>query len=279
MNHIKLIALDMDGTLFNTQSTISEGDKEAVRRAARAGVEIVIATGRQYKGLPIEQLADLGIRYAITVNGAAIYRLPDGECLYEDCMSADFIVPIIKAIQEKDVLLDVFIKGESYTQISKQHVLDKMDIPEALRQSLKSTRVRLEDIADYLSATDSAIQKGVANFYPLPDGSYKDRDALVSLLSGYSQITSVCGGFHNLEFTKVGNSKGAALRRLARLLGISIEETAACGDSENDLDIIQAAGIGIAMANASEDVKNAADFVTLSNDECGVAHAIFRLLK
>jgi len=279
MNHIKLIALDMDGTLFNTQSTISEGDKEAVRQAARSGVEMVIATGRQYTGLPIEQLADLGIHYAITVNGAAIYRLPEAECIYEDCMSPELIAPIIRMIQTKDVMLDVFIDGKSYTQISKLPLLDKLDLPESIRTFLRSGRIRLEDIADYICSTGSAVQKGVANFYRLPDGSHKDRDEVQAILNNCPQLTSVCGGFHNLEFTKAGNSKGAALKWLAEYLGLSVEETAACGDSENDLDMIQAAGTGIAMANASEEVKAAADFVTLSNDECGVAYALAHLLK
>lgn len=264
----------MDGTLLNDRGTISEGDQEAIRQAARAGIEIVIATGRQYTGIPIELLTDLGIHYAITVNGAAIYKLPERECIYESCMEPDLIVPLIRKIQEKDVMLDVFIEGEAYTQICKQHVLDRLEIPEANRQFLKATRVRLEDIADHLETTGVSVQKGTINFYPLPDGSYRDYDEVKELFVDYPQIAHVCGGFHNLEFTRSGISKGASLKRLADHLGVSIQDTMACGDSENDLDIIRTAGIGVAMENADETVKKAAAFVTLSNEECGVAHAI-----
>lgn len=279
MKNTRLIALDMDGTLLNEQSTISEKDKEAVRQAVQAGTEVVIATGRQYTGLPLEELTRLGVHYAITVNGAAIYHLPEGECLFEDCMSAEFILPFVRTIQEKDVMLTIFIEGKSYSQSSKQYVLERMDIPEALRTTIRNNHILVDNLAEYLEGTGFSVQKGVANFYPCPDGTWKDREEVAELLSDESQMTAVCGGFHNLEFTKAGNSKGAAFRRLAHMLNIPMEETAACGDSENDLDIIQAAGIGIAMANASDDVKAAADFITLSNNECGVAHALRHLLK
>lgn len=279
MKNIRLIALDMDGTLLNEQSAISEKDKEAVRQAVQAGTEVVIATGRQYTGLPLEELSRLGVHYAITVNGAAIYRLPDGKCLYEDCMDAEFILPFIRTIQKKDVMLTIFIKGKAYSEYSTQHVLTQMDIPEALRTTIRNNHILVSDLAEYLETTGLAVQKGVTNFYPCPNGVLKDRDEVAELFSKEPQMTAVCGGFHNLEFTKAGNSKGAAFRRLAGMLKISMEETAACGDSENDLDIIQAAGTGIAMANASEDVKDAADFITLSNNECGVAYALQHLLK
>ena len=114
----------------------------------------------------------------------------------------------------------------------------------------------------------------VANFYPLPDGGFLYRNETIRLLSNCPDITFLSGGYNNLEFTKAGTSKGTGLLFLCRHLNISKEETLAIGDTQNDLDIIQTAAVGVAMDNAIPEVKKAADFITLSNEKDGVAHAL-----
>ena len=84
----------------------------------------------------------------------------------------------------------------------------------------------------------------------------------------------VDGGFHNIEFTAANVNKGLGLRFIAKELGISIEETMAVGDSGNDAEMLMAAGLGVAMGNASKEIKAISDVITLTNEECGVAHAI-----
>lgn len=271
---IRLIALDMDGTLFNNQSEISKTDQHTIRKAAENGITVVIATGRPYVGLPAELLYSIGVRYAITANGAAIYRLPIKECIYSDGMSTELVCPLLCQLQKKDIHMDAFIDGASYSQTSCQPKIDLLDIPVSLRHYIKSTRTFTDDLADFIQKDGRDVQKVVLNFYPLSNGTFQSRESVKALLNSTPQITCLSGGYHNLEFTKAGTTKGSALLYLCELLGLLPEQTMACGDTQNDMEILKTAGIGVAMENAGADVKDIADYITLSNEECGVSHAI-----
>lgn len=271
---IKLIALDMDGTLFDNHSQITPENQKAIKAATDAGVHVAISTGRAYVGLPVELLCELGVHYAITSNAAAIYRLPQKECLYTSCMKAETVCPIIRKLQTKDVHFDAFIDGNCYGQHSLQPLIDRLQMPDSIKHYIKTSRSLTDDLADFISSQELEVQKMIVNFYSDKNGIFVDRDAVAAILSEYPQITYLSGGYHNLEFTKAGTTKAKGLQFLADLFGITMEETMACGDTQNDMDMISAAGIGVAMANAKDDVKKMADYVTLSNEESGVAHAI-----
>lgn len=277
MSDIKLIAIDMDGTLLNSSHEITEENKAAILAASQKGIHIVISTGRPYSGIQADNVSPIGIHYAITANGAAIYRVPEMECLYSNVMSADLACPIIRELQKKDMHYDAFIEGERYTEKSHQYVIDKLDILPATRELIRSTAFAVDDLASYIEERHLDVQKMTLNFYPLADGTLADHDSVTRLLSSNPQVTYLCGGHHNLEFTKAGVTKGSALKVLADMLKIPLESTMAIGDTENDLDIIRTAGIGVAMGNAIDAVKDAADYVTCSNEESGVAAAIRKL--
>lgn len=271
---IRLAAIDIDGTLFNNHSQISEKNQSQIRRCTEKGVEIIISTGRPYAGLPAELLSSLGIRYAITANGAGIYALPDKKCIYESCMSAELVCRILPKLQEKEIHLDAFIDGDGYSQHSCAAHIDRLDMPESNRAYIKATRTFTDDLAVYIRENQLAVQKMLVNFYPLADGTLPHREEVKELLASYPEITFLSGGYHNLEFTKAGTTKGSGLLYLCSHLGISPDETMAIGDTQNDLDILRTAAIGVAMGNAGDEVKKAADYVTLSNLEDGVAHAL-----
>lgn len=271
---IRLAAIDIDGTLFNNHSQISEKNQSQIRRCTEKGVEIIISTGRPYAGLPAELLSSLGIRYAITANGAGIYALPDKKCIYESCMSAELVCRILPKLQEKEIHLDAFIDGDGYSQHSCAAHIDRLDMPESNRAYIKATRTFTDDLAVYIRENQLAVQKMLVNFYPLADGTLPHREEVKEQLASYPEITFLSGGYHNLEFTKAGTTKGSGLLYLCSHLGISPDETMAIGDTQNDLDILRTAAIGVAMGNAGGEVKKAADYVTLSNLEDGVAHAL-----
>lgn len=271
---IRLAAIDIDGTLFNNHSQISEKNQSQIRRCTEKGVEIIISTGRPYAGLPAELLSSLGIRYAITANGAGIYALPDKKCIYESCMSAELVCRILPKLQEKEIHLDAFIDGDGYSQHSCAAHIDRLDMPESNRAYIKATRTFTDDLAVYIRENQLAVQKMLVNFYPLADGTLPHREEVKEQLASYPEITFLSGGYHNLEFTKAGTTKGSGLLYLCSHLGISPDETMAIGDTQNDLDILRTAAIGVAMGNAGDEVKKAADYVTLSNLEDGVAHAL-----
>lgn len=272
---IKLVALDMDGTLFNDKLEITPENRRAIRAAIKEGVHVIISTGRPYIGLPIDALAELGIEYVLTANGAGIYRIPEKECVFSNCMSPEIIVPIIRFLQTKDIHYDAFIGGNRYRESSRQHLIDRMtQFPEATRTFVKNNAVFVEDLAVFIEEHNLNVEKMTINFCPLADGTYKDRDDVWNYLSENPQVTNLSGGYMNVEYTLAGTTKAVGLRFLADMLNVPMECTMACGDSQNDADIMQAAAIGVAMGNAGSDVKAIADFISKTNNDSGVAYAI-----
>lgn len=274
MKQIKIVALDMDGTLLDNHGQITERTQQTIQRAGKAGVHVVISTGRPYVGLPVALLQSIGVKYAITCNGAAIYKLPEKICMQESCMEADLVADIMERLQEKKVYFDAFIGGDGYGQISLHHYIDLLELPKATKEYVKTTRTLVADLAEYVRNRQLLVQKVTIQFVPLPDGTYQDREEVRGILMEYPQISFVSGGYHNLEFTRAGISKGKGLGFLAQHFQIPLEQSMACGDSQNDMDIMETAGIGIAMGNAEEEVKKLAEFVTATNQEDGVALAI-----
>ena len=278
MDNIKLIALDLDGTLFNTDGIISTANKEQLNRAAAQGIKIVISTGRPFNGLPFEQIKDTTIEYALTTNGASVYKIEGKECLYEDGMDLETIMPILDWILAREIHIDIYMDGVGFTPIRCRENLERLDVPDSLRSYMLATRTPVEDLRGYVTDCGKMIQKINLNFYPQPDGTFLYRDETLQFLKANSAIEVVCGGFNNFEISKAGVTKREGLQFLANYLGTDLEHTMAMGDSENDLSMINAAGIGVAMGNASEDVKAVANYITATNNEDGVGKAIEKFI-
>ena len=114
----KIIALDLDGTLFSSTGEVTSFTREQIRLAKDRGIAIVISTGRPFTGLPFDVAAELGIQYAITANGAGIYRITDKKCLHEDGIPPQTAADICNMLHKKHLHLDAFIHGDAYTQSS-----------------------------------------------------------------------------------------------------------------------------------------------------------------
>ena len=274
MKEIKLVALDLDGTLFNPEGIITEKTKEELRRAGAKGVHTVICTGRPYNGVPFDQITDTSIEYAITTNGASIYRISDHKCLYDDSMTPETYLPILEYILSREIHIDVYIDGKGYTPIRCRENLHRLDVPESLKKYMIATRTPVENLLDYVKDCGEKIQKINLVFYPQPDGSLLYRDEVYEVLKSNPDITVVGGGFRNFEIGKAGVTKIGGIEELCKILDVPMEQTMAIGDSENDYSMINAAGVGVAMANASEDILAIADYITTSNTEDGVGEAI-----
>lgn len=278
MNTVKLIALDLDGTLFNSQSQISAHNIDTIKKANETGATVVISTGRPYSGLPFEQLKGSGIRFAITTNGSAIYEIESGKCLFEEAMDEDIILPILDFLLTNDIHMDAFIGGKGYTPVQCVAAGQKLANPPALKHYILNTRVRVDNLPLFIHENQLKVQKMTLNFYPEGD-VFKDREEVRKYLESNPAVTTVSGGYNNLEFTRADVNKGVGLQKMAQLLDIPVAQTMAVGDTENDLAIIRAAGVGVAMGNATAAVKSAADYITTSNDEDGVAAAIAHFLR
>jgi hypothetical protein len=278
MSKMKLIAIDLDGTLFDSHGQISKRSIETIRRAGESGINVAISTGRPLVGIPFEKIEGTGMRYAITTNGASIYDITTKQCLYEDPMDEELFIPIVTQLFKYDLHMDAFIEGKAYGTERGLKNSDRLDVPPSLKDYIINTRTHLKDLPGFIKENHLSVQKMTLNFYPDGTGGYTDRDKAESFLVSHPGVDVVSGGFHNLEFTKVGVNKGVGLYRLAKILGIDAHDTMAIGDTENDLSIILAAGIGVAMGNATDEVKAEASYVTSSNDEDGVALAIEKIL-
>lgn len=274
MSKVKLIALDMDGTLFNHQSEISKKDREMIKKATEAGVAVAVATGRSYVELPIELLCEAGIQYAITGNGSAVYKMPAMECVFSDCLDKELVCEILKEIEKLDIYYDVYIEGRVYRPERVTHNIRRMDMPSSVHQMIEDTRIVVDDLVEYVRSVKGQVEKTTINFALLEDGTLLDHDKTTEILDRYPQIEYLSGGFHNWEFTKAGVNKGSGLKFLAERIGVAMEETMACGDSQNDYSMLKAAQVAVAMGNAKDEIKEIADFVTLSNEESGVGCAI-----
>ncbi len=274
MKDIKLVALDLDGTLFDNSSRISKRNLTAIRSITDKGIHVVISTGRPFEGIPFDQIKGTGINYAITANGSGIYEISTGKCLYENAMDEELVTPILNFLLTRDIHMDAFIGGKGYTPIQCVETAQKLTVPSSIKNYIITTRTRLDNILQFIHENQLKVQKMTLNFYQAADGTLIDRETVRKFLVSNPSITTVCGGYNNLEFTRADANKGVGLRKLAEILGVNPDATMAIGDTENDLAIIEAAGIGVAMGNATDAVKARADYVTTTNTKDGVAAAI-----
>ena len=275
---IKLIAFDLDGTLFDDHKRISPVTKEFLERAGQRGFEIVPATGRPYKGLCAEVEKLQGVRYVLTTNGGGIYERNTGTCIYQDCMKLEKLLPLLSRLEELDVMADAFVQGDSYMTKSKTHLIDGIDGPEEIKDYIRTSRTVVEDQVAVLRERGDDVEKLTINFATDETGRRIDYDKAWKVLEDFPEFHPVSGGMQNIEVTAKGVSKASALLWLGKYLKIKQEEMIAFGDSGNDIDMLRAAGIGVAMGNAEEEAKAAADYVTLTNTENGIVHALKKFI-
>ncbi len=276
---IRLVAVDLDGTLLNQEKKISNYTKEILIQAEREGILIVPSTGRHYYGIPKEVIDLEGVRYFLTTNGAAVYDKAENRYLYEDAMPYDFALRIAEKLMQYDILVDAFIKGYAYRTEADMGYIQNLAIPDVLKEFMRNSRIGVPSLSRYIEENHLDVHKFTLNFKPDGQGGWIDRDHVLALAEKEQDLTCVCGGFHNLELTHVTATKGNALLKLGEYLGIDREQIMAIGDSGNDYTMLKAAGIGVAMGNAEPEVKSAADFITRSNQEDGVAYAIEQILR
>lgn len=274
MRDIRLIALDLDGTLLDSRKNLTDRNREALLECMRQGIEIVPCTGRIWAGVPefIRQLP--GIHYAITVNGAIIEDLVNHQILDERKMSREKAVEILELAKDFHTMYDVYVRGKGFgEQRFIEHMEDYGIAPE-LRAMILNTRTVVPDVIETVKKMNDPVEK-INYFFADSRERMRAREALTK--RGDVLVSSSFS--NNLEINEPGAAKGEAVLRLASCLGIDPQQTMGFGDGENDWTLIRQTGVGVAMGNAIESLKEMADYVTLTNDEDGVAFALEHLLK
>ena len=268
---IRLIALDLDGTLLDDRKQISRRSLRALRAAADQGVLLVPATGRTVAGIPAELLALPGVRYAITANGARVMDLAENRALSEDYIPRDLALQVYDLLTQYECLVDLFQDGQGYTTEANAAQADRY-VPENLRAYVLNSRVRLPDLRALIAQQERGLEK-LTLFFLSEDQRQKAWAKVAAL--GLEVVSSLP---LNMEISAAGVTKGSGLRALAGALDLPAEALMACGDGGNDIPMITAAGLGVAMGNAFPEVKAAADFITRTNNEDGVAYAIHKFV-
>lgn len=273
MKTIGLIALDLDGTLLDSQKCLSSRNKEALRRCAHMGIQIVPTTGRAVDGIMSEIRSLEGVRYAITTNGGNIADLDNVKSLNRCTLSNKKAQEVLDIAKKYHAMYDPYINGRGISQPSFIEHMEEFGLSAVIQKMVRSTRDVVPDVIRHVQETGSEVEK--VNIYL---GDLDERDMLRNELSSVEGIIISSSLYNNLEINAQGATKGNALLWLADYLGIERSQTMAFGDGENDISMLKAAGIGVAMGNGLEIAKDAADEVTLTNDEDGVAAAIERLI-
>ena len=266
---VKLIALDLDGTLLTKQKTITEHTKQVLAQAMKQGVIVMPATGRGVKAIPEEVSQIEGISYALTVNGAAIVDYKTGQVIYSDYLDAKTALKALDYGFTFDALPDVYIDGVAYSEKERFDQVERYMESAFQKEMILKSRIPVDNVREFVKTHPEKIEKVNIIFRNM-----EDRRIAYEHWEQDEELTATCSMDNNIELNKKNVSKGKALIAFAKTIGIESEEIMVCGDSNNDLEMIQMAGLGVAMGNAIEEVKNVADFITKTNEEDGVAYAI-----
>ena len=270
MPDIKIIALDLDGTLLNSRKELTEGCLSALERAAAKGIEIVPTTGRFFDAMPAAVRELPFLHYAITINGAQVYDIRCGCAVSSTEIPWQRAIEIMEIMDGYPILYDCFMDNWGWmTRDFWERVEDYTSNPHYIKM-LRELRKPVPELKAHLRQVQHDVQK--TQFFTR-DAALRQRllKELPAMLPDIAVTTSLS---ENVELNHKNAHKGVALRQLAEYLGVPMSATMACGDGLNDLTMLRDAGLGVAMANACDEAKAAADVLTAGCDEDGVARAI-----
>lgn len=265
----KLMAIDMDGTLLKDDKTISDKTKEALKKAADSGVKIVLTTGRPIQGI-INYLNELELTgkddYVIGLNGALICKTSDYSVLSSnETLKGSDLKYIYNKVKDLKVHVHAYTRNEDlvdaeskYSRGDEKRIHLKarvVDIPSEVKDDDEILKVLLEEEKDVLDRITPLISE--------------------ELLEKYSMFRSLD---FIIEFMKKGCTKANGIEKLAKHLGIKKDEIIAAGDAANDKEMIEYAGLGVAMGNSMDEIKQVSDFITKSNEEDGIAYVIDKFI-
>lgn len=270
--NIRMIGLDLDGTLLDSNKVFTEYSRKIIGEAIKRGIIVLPATGRPVTGIPKEILEFPGIRYVLSSNGARVVDMKTGKVLYERLIPYEAGKKLMELLGRFDAILEIYYDGIGYTNVEDLKRVEQYMPSAPMVQYIRNTRRPVEDVWEMYLREHRPTDKIQALFADMDE-----RAAAFAAVREELPEIQACGALsNNLEANGKGAEKGIALLKLGEILGIPAENIMACGDGSNDIAMIRDAGFGVAMANAIDEVKAAADYVTLSNDEDGVAKAMER---
>lgn len=283
---ISIIASDMDGTLLNGKQEVSEENRKAIMEAQKKGVQIVVATGRSFEEARYV-LQEAGITCPIIcVNGAEV-RDQEGQVVKTNAIEEGKALEVMSTLKDLGIYYELYTNDGVYTADYERGIQSIIDIfktanPETSEQAIRnSAQERFEK--GHIKVVDDyqhALENGNVVYKFLV---FSFDDALLAkaknLLSDKGGLAISASGRENLEVTSENAQKGIALLELIKEKGLNPEDALAVGDNLNDLSMMKVVGRPVAMGNAAKEILEFCKFKTVSNEEDGVARAIYDALE
>ena len=263
----KIIALDIDGTLTDSSKKITQGTRKALAKFCKLGGKVILASGRPTPGIvPHAKTLQLDMfgGYILAYNGGCVIDCSTNEILFQSVMPRKYISDICDIIKGRPVGINTY-EGENII------VGNNMNKYTELEARINGMGIKYVD--DFADSVDYYINKCL--IHGEPEEILKLEEILSSRYEGKLGVFKSEPFF--LEIVPQGIDKAQSIDRLLKLIGMNREECIACGDGYNDISMLKYSGLGVAMANASETVKSAADYITLSNDEDGIVYLLDKL--
>lgn len=260
-----LIAIDLDGTLLTPENIITPETVQALRKARDHGYRLILISARPPFGMaPYADQIDLK-DYLIAYNGAFILNRQSGEVLLDRPLEADDTRTIVEIVRAHDAYTGYYVGHEWYVE----KVCEEMHLEQ--RAQKKSPNIVQDLITQAPDRSHKCIILDLAEYHLLPV-IYEDISSQLPHLNAHYSSP------YSIEISSQSASKGAALEYFAGYIGMDEEGVLAVGDSHNDLSMLNYAGVGVAVGNAPDEVKGAADWIVAANDAGGIVELVERVL-
>ena len=263
---IKLLVSDLDGTLLNSKKEISPGNLQALKKCQSKNIIVTVATGRPsykakefIKSLEFEKTNG----YLISYNGALITECKTNKIIFSSFIPKEIVQQIIKKTTEMEIPI-IFYKDET-GELFTNKLKEKSDLVALIEKGEKKlTKIFEGEIPENLCTMELLFNN-------------ENKNKILKLKNEFTNLEIIESFYFGFTVTNKGIDKANAIDNLRKILKINVEEICAFGDNFNDESMLKYCGIGVAMGNANDDVKKIADFVSVDNENDGVAYAIKKL--
>lgn len=272
---IKLICTDMDGTLLADDHNVPEENREALKKAVDKGIHVAITTGRLFTSAKYYARMTGVDAPIISSNGAYIRSGDSNDVIYENPLSLEETLEIYDILKKYDFRFN-FNTYNSVISLKDEEDHSYKDMNKLVKACDRVEFIVNENLTEVLKENEGNILKVIA--IDKENKYLKEMEKAKEEFKALGKYEVVSSWSNNFEVMKKGTSKGEAVKRLAEMLGVKREEVMCIGDSENDLSMIEYAGVSVSMGNGLDVLKEKATFVTDTNTNFGVAKAIEKFI-
>lgn len=271
-HNIKCVFSDLDRTFLNGESKISEGNRKAVEKLVKNGISFIPATGRAFMSLPDDLFTLEGVDLCITGNGCAIWNLKEKKPVFRSCLPKGFAGQLISFIHELgNPAFEVYKDGKGYC--SREFYDDPAKYNQHRVEYVKTTRTPVDDIEAFFMEND-----GDSDGFTIISPAGCDTAFFEEAKRRFSDVYITHSDGLYVEFSSILSGKHNGLRAVCEILGVTLKESLAFGDNDNDIEMLRTAGYGVCVENGTEGCKAVADMIAPANTEDGFAKAVDILL-